>query len=148
GFSIPLQNNSESFCTSIRSPLLPSSSSLFRRGSQTISSATRGLNRSYSHADCVPSSNVKWIVPLIPLMKSSSVAAFVSTIAAVMYLPAASRVPTTTLALCTSIATYLSLFIGLSFSVSSCWSSNYNFPPLGAPFHNAYSNTINREPSY
>src|SRR2546427_6194593 len=72
-------------------------------------------------------------------MKSSSVAAFVSTIASVMYLPAASRVPTTTLALCTSIATYLSLFIGLSFSVSSCWSSNYNFPPLGAPFHNAYS---------
>src|SRR5437667_6882624 len=56
-----------------------------------------------------------------------------------MYLPAASRIPTTTLALCTSIATYLSLSIGLSFSVSSCWSSNYNFPPLGAPFHNAYS---------
>ena len=36
-------------------------------------------------------------------------------IASVMYLPAASRIPTTTLALCTSIATYLSLFIGLSF---------------------------------
>src|SRR5262249_38156779 len=130
----PTRSNSASFLASTLSDLLPTAISLLRRGSHTISSATSGLISPYSQADWVPSSNVRCILPDNPLTKSLIFSALVSMIASATRRPDPSSTATTVIALCTSIPTYLSLFIGCSFRGHGVFVSPPGYHQKGRPF--------------
>src|ERR1700731_37002 len=123
----------------MRSLLLPSFSSTFRRGLHTTNSVTCGFNRSYNQAAQVPSSKVTCRLPLSPWKNWRMVLALVSITHSMTSLPEEFRTAMEIVSLCTSIPIYFTLSIYRVLLSGGVRPDTQNPTPKGAPFYNVWN---------